>query len=198
MIAAVVLAAGRSVRMGTQKLLLPWGRTTVLEQIVTEVVASAVDEAVVVVRPGCDEVRRVLAPLGVRVVENPMPDATMLDSVRAGLRAMAPSCGAAIVVLGDQPRVHRSILTGLVDAWTRTSAGVVVPVVGGHRGHPVLFSMRYRDEVLTGHDAQGLRGLLWAHPEDVLELEVADAAVLHDLDRPEDYIRETELRQPGG
>jgi molybdenum cofactor cytidylyltransferase len=195
MIAAIVMAAGESRRMGTQKLLLPWGETTVLEHIVSEVVSSAVDVVVVVVRSGCEAVRCVLNPETVRIVENPLADATMLDSVRIGLRALPASCEAVIVVLGDQPRLHRSVVNDLVDAWTRTGAGIVVPVTSGRRGHPLLFSMRYREEVLSRYHEQGLRGLLWAHPEDVAEVEVDQPAVLSDIDCPDEYDRELRLRE---
>lgn len=195
MIAAIVLAAGESRRMGTQKLLLPWGDTTVLEHIVSEVLSSAIDEVVVVVRGGCDEVRRALDPSRVRIAENPLPGATMLDSVRIGLRALPASCEAVVVVLGDQPRLHRSLVNALVEARARTGAGIAVPVTSGRRGHPLLFATRYNQEVLSRYDDQGLRGLLWAHPDDVAEVEVVQAAELHDMDSPDDYRREIAARE---
>jgi len=78
----------------------------------------------------------------------------------------------------------------MVRAFEASGMGIVVPVHRGERGHPLLLSVRYRAEILERHDAVGLRGLLAAHPEDVLELEVADPAVLSDMDEPDDYRRE--------
>jgi molybdenum cofactor cytidylyltransferase len=196
MMAAIVLAAGESRRMGTGKLLLPWGDETVLGHIVSEVLASDVGHVVVVVRPGSDAVRNALHPYPVEIVENPLAESEMLDSVRVGLGALPASCEAVCAVLGDQPRLRHEVLNELIAAWTRTEAGIVAPVYECRRGHPLLFSMRYCDEVLSAFDDEGLRGLLRAHPDDVLEVDVADAAVLSDMDRPEDYARELEARGP--
>jgi len=66
-----------------------------------------------------------------------------------------------------------------------------VPTYKGKRGHPLLLAMHYRDEILTRHEGRGLRGLLVAHPQDVFELEVAEAGILEDIDLPEDYRRTT-------
>jgi len=189
MICAIVLAAGRSRRMGRQKLLLPFGASTVIGHIVDQVLASKVHDAYVVV--GSDEaaVAEALGDRPVHLIRNPEPQAEMLSSVRCGLRALPPGCCAVVVVLGDQPGVSCSLVNALIDAHFGSGKGLVVPVHEGRRGHPLLLAIGYREEVLTAHDAVGLRGMLQAHPEDVLEVE-ADSAATSDMDRPEDYLRE--------
>jgi molybdenum cofactor cytidylyltransferase len=195
MICAIVLAAGRSRRMGKQKLLLPFGASTVIGHIVDRVLASKVDSTYVVV--GSDEavIAEALGDRPVHLVRNPELEAEMLTSVRCGLRALPRECSAAMVVLGDQPGVSSELIDALIDTHLASGKGLVVPVHEGRRGHPLLLAIGYRDDVLSGYDAVGLRGLLQAHPEDVLEVTASSAAAVSDMDRPGDYLRELSRRQ---
>jgi len=198
MISAIVLAAGRSRRMGTQKLLLPFGGGTVIGHIVGEVLRSPVAETLVVVGRDGPRVAEALAGQAVRIVANPDPDAEMLSSVRCGLRAIGPNCDAVLVALGDQPTITADLVGRMMDAFRGGGRGIVVPVHDGKPGHPILFAARYRDEVLTRFDDVGLRGLRQAHAEDVMELPAASAAVLNDMDWPEDYRRALAEGMQGG
>jgi len=81
----------------------------------------------------------------------------------------------------------------MVQSFAATQKRILVPFYDGRRGHPVLFSAKYRDEILTHYDDMGLRGLLCAHPDEVFELSVSSSAVLSDMDCPEDYQRELAL-----
>jgi molybdenum cofactor cytidylyltransferase len=186
-VGAIVLAAGNSRRMGTQKLLLPYAGTTVIRHIVDRVAASSVDRIIVVAGRDADAVRAATGGSRATVVVNETLDGDMLSSVRCGLRALPAECQAAIVVLGDQPSITAELVNQLVDASAASGRGIVVPAYRGRRGHPLLFSMEYRTEVLTGYDAVGLKGLLEAHADDVFELAVADDGVVTDMDVPDDY-----------
>jgi molybdenum cofactor cytidylyltransferase len=208
MIHAILLAAGQSRRMGTQKLLLPFAGGTVIGHIVAQVARGGVDGIVAVVRPGAAGVAEALAGLGVRMVTNLDGDGDMLSSVRCGLHAVPQECDGVLVALGDQPAVTAELIRGLIAAFRAVGpAGVpvggriVVPAYEGKRGHPTLFSACYRHEILTAFDGAGLRGLLAAHPADVIELPAPGPAVLSDMDCPEDYRRELarlEADRPGG
>lgn len=188
-IGAIILAAGHSRRMGKQKLLLPLGGRTLIDQVVEEVLASAVDHIVVVVSQDEEKVKQELSKHRVALVVNPDPAGEMLSSVRCGVKALPKDCEAAMVVLGDQPGMKAAMVRELI-ATFRKSGGIVVPAHRGRRGHPTLFASRYFDEVLSQFEEVGLRGLLQAHPEDVYELEIDDPAALDDLDHPGDYQRE--------
>ena len=192
MICAIILAAGRSRRMGVQKLLLPFAGKTVIGHIVDEVLRSPVEQAIVVVGQEGGRIAEALAGRSVALVTNADPEGEMLSSVRCGLAALPPECEAVLVALGDQPGIAAETIRRMIEAYQTAGRGIVVPVHGGKGGHPILFSMRYRDEVLTRYDDVGLRGLRQAHPEDVLELPAADPSVLSDMDLPEDYRRELE------
>jgi molybdenum cofactor cytidylyltransferase len=189
-ISAIILAAGRSRRMGTQKLLLPFAGGTVIGHVADEILRSPVGRTLVVVGHDASRVAEALAGRSVQVLTNPQADGEMLLSVRCGLRALAPDCGAVLVALGDQPAITADLVGRMVEAYRSAGRGIVVPVYGGRPGHPILFSIRYRDEILSRYDDVGLRGLRLAHPQDVLELAAASPAVLSDMDRPEDYRRE--------
>ena len=191
MIIAIVPAAGQSGRMGVQKQLLPFGGTTVIGHIVGELQRSRVDEVCVVVGHEADRIRQALNGRSVHIVANADYERTdMLASIRCGLAAMPAAWCAVLVALGDQPAIAAELIDAMIDCFSSDGQGIVVPVHAGRRGHPLLLAGRYRDEILTGYDHIGLRGLLAAHADDVHELSVSDSAVLSDMDYPEDYQRE--------
>ena len=198
MISAIILAAGRSRRMGVQKLLMPFGGRTVIGHIAGEILRSPVDRTFVVVGQDAARIAEALAGLPLTLVTNADAEGEMLSSVRCGLRALPPDCEAVLVALGDQPTLTSDLVGRMIRAFRDEGRGIVVPVYGGRPGHPVLFSVRYRQEVLTGYDDVGLRGVRRAHPDDVFELRVTTSGVLADMDYPEDYRQELAKFQGNG
>jgi molybdenum cofactor cytidylyltransferase len=193
MICAVVLAAGLSSRMGVQKLLLPFGGKTVVSHIVDQILASTIDEVHIVVGHQAERISNELSGRVVSIVNNPNYESGMLSSVRCGLRSLPEKCRAVMVVLGDQPSITTELINKMLQSFAVTEKSILVPLYEGKRGHPVLFSFEYRDEIMTEYDNVGLRGLLHNHPEEVFELKVSTASVLCDMDYPEDYRRELDL-----
>jgi len=191
MICAIIPAAGRSRRMGVQKLLLPVGGKPMIACVVDEVLAGPVDRVVVVVGADGAAIADALAGRRVHFVTNPEAEGEMLGSVRCGLSAVPQDAAAALVAPGDQPGVTSEVVAAVVEAFRSSGRGIVVPTHAGRRGHPLLIALRYRDEILTRYDGTGLRGLLQAHPEDVLEVEVAAPGAVEDVDTPEQYARVT-------
>ena len=189
MIYAIVLAAGRSTRMGTQKLLLPFAGTTIIEHIVDELLRSTVNHVLVVVGYQGKAVAQKLPSQSVTIVTNPDYKSGMLSSARCAIQALPRQCTAVIVVLGDQPTISSELVDKMVQAFEKTDRGIIVPCYRQKRGHPLMFSVKYQDEIMTNFDEVGLRGLLHAHSDDVFELEVSNPSVLSDIDSPEDYRR---------
>lgn len=189
MITALVLAAGRSRRMGVQKLLLPLAGQPMIARVVDQVLRSPVDEVLVVTGPDTAAIAQALTGRRVRFVANADTQAEMLSSVRCGLAALRQSCDGVLVVLGDQPGVTAETIVRLVDAFRGGRGKIVVPSHGGRRGHPLLLSTSYCDEIRTRYDDVGLRGLLGAHAGDVFTVEVATPGILLDIDEPQDYRR---------
>jgi molybdenum cofactor cytidylyltransferase len=195
MICAVVLAAGLSSRMGVQKLLLPFGGKTVIGHIVDQLLASTIGEVHVVVGHQAERISAELSGRAVTIVNNPNYESGMLSSVRCGLRSLPEECRAVMVVLGDQPSITTKLINNMVQSFAATEKSILAPLYEGKRGHPVLFSRQYRDEIMTHYNNVGLRGLLHSHPEEIFELTVSTASVLCDMDYPEDYRREIGLNK---
>jgi molybdenum cofactor cytidylyltransferase len=189
MITAIVLAAGKSERMNSPKMLLPFGRTTLVETVLAGVLRSRVDDVVVVLGAHREAVGPVVSKFPVRTVFNERFETGMLSSVLRGLREAPAAARAFLVVLGDHPSPPPSVIDRLIAARERTGKGIVLPAYRGRRGHPVLIDERYRKRVAALDPSIGLRQLARDHPDDVLEVPVRTPAVLMDIDRPEDYRR---------
>ena len=196
---AIIPAAGRSRRMGTQKLLLPFGGTTVIQHVVARLSAAPLRGVIAVVSDAGNAVAQAAARAGAVLVVNADPDGDMLSSVRAGLRALPRDCDGALVALGDQPTVRTPLVSALLDEFARHPASIVVPAHAGRRGHPVLFPSKCFADVLSRYEGVGLKGLLEEHAARVRELPVDDETVLHDVDDPQGYARAlTSLRSRSG
>jgi len=195
MICAVVLAAGLSRRMGVQKLLLPFGGKTVIAHIVDQLLASTVDQVHVVVGHQAERISAELSGRVFSTVKNPNYKSGMLSSVRCGLQNLPEKCRVVMVALGDQPSITTGLIDQMLQSFATTEKSILVPLYKGKRGHPILFSTLYRDDILTQYDDIGLRGLLHSHSDDVFELDVPTSSVLNDMDYPEDYRRELGLNE---
>ena len=135
MICAVVLAAGNSRRMGTQKLLLPVAGQPAIARIV-DAVTACTEIAMVIVVTGRDgpAVREALTQHDVHLVENPDHEGDMLSSVRCGLRELPATCTGVLVVLGDQPGITPALIASLLSPQRDASASIVVPTTANGRG----------------------------------------------------------------
>lgn len=196
MISAILLAAGRSLRMGRQKVLLPYGGVTVIEHIVDVVKLGGADEIIVVTGHDAERVSPVLGPLPVQMVHNAAYDEGMLSSVRQGILAAAPEAMAYLIVLGDQPAIRPEVVASLITAFRQrppVSDPILVPTWKGCRGHPLLVHRYFREEMLHQHDDVGLRGLITARANHVYDIPSPGSEILRDMDVPEDYAREIEL-----
>jgi molybdenum cofactor cytidylyltransferase len=186
-IAAILLAAGESTRMGQSKPLLPYDNTTLVEHLADELVRSRADEVIVVLGHEAERARSVLKGHPVRIVVNECYRDGMLSSVRCGLRALSPEVETVALAPVDQPGLTHMLVDAVLEARRESGKGIAVPLYGGRRGHPLVFAARYIPEILSDFDETGLRGLLPRHADDLLEVGVNDPAVLHDADTPEDY-----------
>jgi len=191
MIWAIVLAAGESRRMGAPKLLLPLDGQTVIEAVLASVKAFGPDGILVVVGAEAGAVQEKAKTYGALIVVNLNYHQGMLSSVQCGFRQLPLEAEAALVFLADQPRIKPQVAEALVKAFRSSSQGIILPVHGGRRGHPLLLSTRFRTELESLDPAVGLRQLLDRHPGEILEVPVDDPAILRDLDTPEDYRNET-------
>jgi molybdenum cofactor cytidylyltransferase len=193
-IAAVVLAAGTSSRMGRQKLLLPVeGGRPLVRCAVEPVVAAGLDDVVVVLGRDAEAVADALVGLRVRTVVNPRYAEGQSTSLRVGLDALAPDTEAIVVALGDQPLADPGLIRQLVDVFRRGDASIVLPRYRDGRGHPVLFGAPVFDELRAVTGDQGGRVVIARDASRVAEVPV-DAPTPPDVDTWADY--ETLARKP--
>ena len=188
-VAGLVLAAGRSRRMGSAKLTLPWrdGRT-VVEAVVAALRDGGVERIRVVVGGDRRAVEQALAGSNVEFVENPrFADDEMLGSIQVGLSAMGDDPTAALLTPGDLPAIRPATVRALIDAWGESGDAICVPVCEGRRGHPVLLPRRAWPEVLALASGESLRSYLRLHAAELRPVEVPDPGIHADIDSPADY-----------
>lgn len=189
-IGAVVLAAGQSRRMGQPKLTLPWGRQTVIEQVVRTLLAAGIQEIVIVTGGSHEVIEAALAGLPVRFAHNPhYENAEMLTSLQIGIRALNPECLALLIVLGDQPTLDPSVVREVVKEHLASGARLVVPSYQMHRGHPWLVQRALWPELLAMLPDQTMRDFVHAHAKEIQYVTVNTPGILQDMDTPEDYQR---------
>ena len=187
MIAGVVLAAGLARRMGRQKLLLQLSGKPVVRWSV-EHVAGHVEDVVIVTGPDDAALRQALEGLAVRFAVNPRPQDGQGTSIAAGIAALKPWTTAALIALGDQPRMPAAIVPALLDAFRRSGKPIVAPVYRGVQGTPVLFSSEVFAELRALKGDAGARAVVKEDPERV-ETVTFDLAMPPDVDTPEDYAK---------
>lgn len=190
MIAAVILAAGQGRRLGQTKQLLAWGPTTILGQTIQQVQASQVDEIVVVTGHDAAAVATIASTHQVRTVHNPAhATGELLSSLQVGIKTLAESVAAAIVILADQPFIPPAVINQLITAFQHRARQLIAPVYHGQRGNPVLIGRTLFPDLLALPPLSAPRALFQQHPEQVFLVEVETDTILLDIDRWEDYER---------
>jgi molybdenum cofactor cytidylyltransferase len=187
-VAAIILAAGRSRRMGKFKPLLPFGNQTVIESCIGNLRAAAVENIVVVVGHRADDVRRKLDPVPVTFVVNANPDTEMSASIQLGLAAIASRAEAVLITPVDHPAVPAAVIRALIENW-RAGAKLIQPEFEGKGGHPVLIDRIHENELMNLGENAGLRSFFASHRQEVLRLPVSSPFIAQDMDTWDDYLR---------
>jgi molybdenum cofactor cytidylyltransferase len=185
-IAAVVLAAGRSRRMGQAKLLMPVAGRAIVRHAVEGVLAGGVDSVWVVTGPDGGPIEAALAGLDVQIVVNPAPEEGQAGSVRAGIAALPAPVDTALIALGDQPALEPSIIPALLAARRTSTRPIVAPRYRDGPGNPVVFKREIFPELLRLTGDQGARPVIQKEPARVEWVEL-DLPMPPDVDTPADY-----------
>jgi molybdenum cofactor cytidylyltransferase len=190
-IAAVLLAAGRSTRMGgPNKLLAEIGGKPLVRIAAEQALASRARPVIVVTGHQRDKVEAALQGLDVRTVHNPNFADGLSTSVKTGLAAVPETADGAIVCLADMPQVTAPLIDKLVAAFDpERGALVVIPTIDGKRGNPVVWARRFFPELMGLDGDVGARHLIGRYPEAVAEVPLTDTAALVDVDTPEAFDR---------
>jgi molybdenum cofactor cytidylyltransferase len=190
-VAAIVLAAGRSSRMGAlNKLLVGVNGKPMLRHVLDAVLAAGIAPAIVVTGHEHERIAAALQGLSVTLVHNADYARGLSTSLKTGLAAVPDSADAALICLGDMPCVTAGDIRKLIGAFVpHDSRTIVVPTRKGKRGNPVLWARQFFAEMQGVTGDVGARHLIDAHPESVAEIEMAGDGVLTDIDTPEALVR---------
>ncbi|HEV7746519.1 MAG TPA: nucleotidyltransferase family protein [Pyrinomonadaceae bacterium] len=187
-VAALILAAGRSQRMGAFKPLLPFGPTTVVESCIDNMRRGGVENVVVVVGKGerGEELKALLVDSDVSFAINPDPESEMSASIACGVRVLRKEIRAVVVNPVDHAAVPGEVVATLLYGWQQ-GAQLVQPTWNERGGHPVLIDLKFRDELLDLDPNNGLKGLFSEHRDQVKRVPVNSKYIARDMDTWDDY-----------
>ncbi len=189
MISGIVLAGGRSRRMGRAKALLDADGRTFLERTLEALRFGGCDECLVVLNAEDPIIDDIVARAGASSTPGAGQGTEQIESLRAGLRALSPAAEGVVVLPVDHPMVEPGTVAALIAAYRASSAPVVRPIHQGRAGHPVLFSAAVFEELLDENLREGARSVVRGHGDQVVSVEVADRGVVIDIDTPSEYER---------
>ena len=188
MISAIILAAGQSKRMGQPKMLLPWGKMSVIEQVIKTFLSAGLKDILIVTGGAEEEVQKAVDGYPVRQIHNPDYVAgEMLSSLQCGIKAMSERTQAMLIGLGDQPQIQEASVRAICDAYRSSKSGLIAPSFQMKRGHPWLVARPLWDEILALKPPETLRDFLTRHADAIQYVNLDTPTILADLDTPEDY-----------
>jgi molybdenum cofactor cytidylyltransferase len=187
---AVVLAAGKSERMGSPKMLLPFGDSTVIETVIGLIRNAGLRNILVVLGAYRQEIENAIRKIPVELCYNPHYPEGMHTSVISGFNRIPEHAEAVLLFLGDQPMIPPEVVRIVVETWKTSGKSIVIPAFKGKRGHPTLFDIRVKKEIMQMDPATGLTSVLARFDREIQEVEMNFPEVLRDIDTKIDYLNE--------
>jgi molybdenum cofactor cytidylyltransferase len=186
-IAGLVLAAGLSSRMGEFKLLLAWGdNKPLIWHLVETLKMLPLEPLILVTGHRAEALNTLFADSHIQIIYNPdYAKGEILSSLKTGFRTLSTDVDAILVFLGDMPLISPSTIQKLMDAYQPEK--IIVPSYEQKRGHPVMFTRRFFEEILALEASAQPRAVLQAHPDSVRMIETGDEGILIDINTPQDY-----------
>lgn len=189
MITAIILAAGESKRMGQPKMLMPWGKSTVLQTVISTVQAAGVADILVVTGGSRQQIEMLIGKSVQTVFNEEYEKGEMLSSIQVGLKAKMREASAALICLGDQPQVKERSVRRVCDTFLASKSNIVVPSYEMHRGHPWLIARPLWEEFLSIKPPQTPRDFFKKHARKINYVEVDTSSIIEDLDTQDDYLK---------
>ena len=187
-IAATLLAAGQSKRMGCSKQLLSLSGKPLIRHCLDNLLEAGLQDIIVVLGPTGQEIEPVISDLPVSIAWNSARKSDMADSVRIGLRALPEHVAGVLVCLGDHPLVKAATIKEIITYSDTHPDKIIIPVFNGKKGHPTLFPRAVIEEIYT---VSTLRDIIHQDTERIALLDIFDPGVTVDVDTPEDFQRIT-------
>lgn len=187
-VSGVILAAGRSTRLGRPKQLLLLDGEPIIRITTRHAIASRLDEVLVVVGAEAERVSSAIGNQGQRIVVNPEFALGQSTSLRAGLAALSPDSEAVVFLLGDQPEVGSQVIDALIAAFRDQGASIVQAAYGGVPANPVLFARAIFAELAEVTGDEGARSVMKRRAREIMRVDVSDGSPPGDVDTDEDYM----------
>lgn len=197
-IEGIILAAGKSSRMGKIKQLLPYNGNTILGQVVNNCLRSSLKKIIIVLGYKADQIQQNFNLDGVTVIINKDYFKGLSSSIRAGLSNISQNCDGVLFILGDQPLVDEIVIDMLIKGFYESRAPIVVPVYKGKRGNPVLIGRSLFHELKKNlKDDMGARILIDKFRNQVKKINMTNAGINIDVDTLDDYRKLLSLLNSG-
>jgi len=187
-VAGIILAAGKSERMGRPKALLPFMGSCFLTHVLTEAAHSDLADVKVILGHHTGAILKALPEIQPKTLVNSEYEQGQLSSLQCGLRHFSSArLDGVMVFLIDHPMIHRGLVNRLVETFDHNASPIVLPSFAHRRGHPIIFGAELFQELLAAPLDQGAISVVRKHQHEILHLEVNDPGVLVDIDTPEAY-----------
>ena len=173
--------------MGRIKQILPLGNSTILEQTLDRYLNSISKEFILVLGKGFKSIMELVAYKPIKIIVNHDYSKGISTSIKAGLALISSESDGILLALADQPFINTTTINHIIMAFSRCNKGIIIPVYKGNRGNPVLFSVKYKHELLSLSGDIGGREILKKYGEDIYEISVDCKGVLIDIDTDNDY-----------
>ena len=187
-VAAILLAAGQSKRMGSNKQLLPLAGKPLIRHCLDTILESGLQQIIVVLGPSGRQIEQFISDLPVAIAWNSEQESDMADSVRIGVDALPENAAGVLVCLGDHPLVQPATIQKMTDHFFAHPDKIIIPRYSGRKGHPTLFPRVVIEEIFS---VATLRDIVHQTPNRLALLDILDPGVIVDIDTPEDFQRIT-------
>jgi molybdenum cofactor cytidylyltransferase len=188
-LSAIILAAGQSGRMAPEnKLLLPFPQKTIIQKVLDEIVPLNFTQILVVIGFEKDKLMEVLKDYPARFYFNPYYNRGMSTSIQVGISQTKPDIDGYMIFLGDMPWIDQNLLKTLIQTfYTGPESAIVVPAFKKRQGNPVIFSKKYKKELLSLKGDRGARSVIKKFPDRIIEVQIQNERLLLDIDTWEDF-----------
>jgi molybdenum cofactor cytidylyltransferase len=188
-ISGILLAAGESKRMGKPKLLLNLGKSNIINTTIENLLKSEIFELIIVLGHEAQKIECSLSEQDKRIkfVTNENYREGMSTSIKCGVLTASKESEAFLIALGDQPLISPKIINRLIEKYQSSGVGIVTVMHQSLRGHPVIISKRYVQEILSLNGDIGARDLLKLHLDDTASINIESSEEFFDVDKTQDY-----------
>lgn len=186
-IVGIILAAGESGRMGSPKALLNIGERTFIQRIVENLKEAGIDNIIVVLGHQAELILSKKEQFDIKFVINEDYKKGQLSSIQTGIKSLPENVDGIVVWPVDRPLVSSGLVKKLIKKFIETKAPVVVPIYQAQRGHPIIFSADVFPEILRAPQDVGARAVVWAHHNEIAEVQTNEEGILINIDTPKAY-----------